>query len=109
MNSALRGIDFKIPVAFKESLILESDYILEHGAILHMVAIDRVVPAAEVRLAVGIQIDSPIYAVVPFKIFVEVILVIRGLDDGIIDLSVRHADPADGVRVRFQKRCKING
>ena len=74
-----------------------------------MVAIDRVIPAAKVRLAVGIQIDGAIHAVVPFKIFVEVILVIRGLDNGIIDLSVRHADPADGVRVRFQKRCKING
>ena len=109
MNGALRGVDFKVPVAFKESLILESDYIFEHGSILHVVAVDWVIPAAKVRLAVGIQIDGAIHAVVPFKIFVEVILVIRGLDNRIVDLGVRHADPADGVRVRFQKRCKING
>ena len=109
MDGALRGVDFKVPVVFKKLLVLELYYILEHGAILHMVAIDRVIPAAKVRLAVGIQIDGAIHAVVPFKIFVEVILVIRGLDDRIVDLSVRHADPADGVRVRFQKRCKING
>ena len=109
MNGALRSVDFKVPMVFKEILVFEFDYILEHGAVLHVVAVNWVVPAAEVRLAVGIQIDGAIHAVVPFKIFVEVILVIRGLDDRIVDLSVRHADPADGVRVRFQKRCKING
>ena len=71
MNGALRGVDFKVPVAFKKSLVFELYHILEHGAVLHVVAVNRVVPAAEVRLAVGIQIDGAIHAVVPFKIFVR--------------------------------------
>ena len=107
-DAEINAAAWEIPVVFKKLLVLELYYILEHGAILHMVAIDRVIPAAKVRLAVGIQIDGAIHAVVPFKIFVEVILVVRGLDDGIIDFGIRYADPADGVRVGLPNWGKVN-
>ena len=77
MNGPLRGIDFKIPVILKEILVFEFDYILEHGAVLHVMAVNRVVPAAEIRLAVGIQINGAIHAVFALKILVQIILVVR--------------------------------
>ena len=73
-----------------------------------MVAVNRVVPAAEVRLAVSIQIDGAVHTVFALKILVQVILVVRGLDDGIIDFGIRYADPADGVRVGLPKWGKVN-
>ena len=68
MDGSFRRIDFKIAVRLKEILVLEFHNILEHGAILHMMAVDWIVPAAEVRLAVGIQINGPVHAVLALKI-----------------------------------------
>ena len=69
----------------KIRLVLVPHHVLEHGAVFHVMAVNDIVAAVEIALALKIQINRTRDILLAVKIMVQVKVVVRSLDDGIID------------------------
>ena len=87
-----------LPVAFL--LIVQKP--AKHGAVIHAVAIDDGVEIHQIRAALLLHKDGAHHAAAFAPGVVQVIVRPRGgLEHGIVDLGVRHGDPADQFLVLF--------
>ena len=71
-------------------------------------AVNNIVAAVEIALALKIQINRTRDILLAVKIMVQVKVVVRSLDDGIIDVGPLDGNPAHGVRILRPKGFKID-
>ena len=90
-------------------LILIIYHIFEHAAVFHIVPVQDVVAAHKIPLAFKIQVNGPAHALFSIKIMVQIKIIVRSLDNGIINIGVRYLYPAHGIRILLHQFLKMDG
>ena len=76
----------------------------EHGAVVHVVAVDQVIGVGHIRGVPGGQVDGARQGAFLIDIVVGVIEVVRPLHDGVVDVGLVHRQPGPVVLVDLRQQ-----
>ena len=71
----------------------------EHGAVVHVVAVDHVIAVAHVGLVRRGQVDGAGQGTLPVDVMIGVVVVVLPLHDGVVDMGVIHREPGPIVLI----------
>lgn len=101
-----RQIEGACLVAVEVALLAELRYIPEHGAALHMVAIQEVEAVGEIPFVLAVQEDGAGEGELALHILVDILHIILPLYHRVVDMGIVHGDPGADVGIEFQQLFK---
>ena len=104
----LRGADVKAGVLRVIGGIPVIAQTCEHGAVIHVMAVDQGVLVAEVLGVLAVDKDGAVGVHLTAEQMVKIGEVVLSLGDGVVDHGVGAVNPAGGLRVLGLKSGKVN-
>ena len=101
-----RQIEGACLVAVEVALVPELRYIPEHGAALHMVAIQEVEAVGEIPFVLAVQEDGAGEGELALHILVDILHIILPLYHRVVDMGIVHGDPGADIGIEFQQLFK---
>lgn len=80
----------------------------EHGAVVHVVAVDQRVLIAEITGVLAVDKDGAVGIVLPTEQMVKISKVVPRVGDGVVDHRVGRIDPAGSLRILGLKGSKVH-
>ena len=93
----------------KIRLVLVPVHVLEHASVLHIMAVQHIIASHKISLALKIQVNGPRNILLAVKIMIQIEIVVLSLNNGVINVGIRHPDPSDGIRILLHQLFKIDG
>ena len=110
MSDGIRRIDNNLFVLVKKGSVLILQKAAEHGSVFHIMAVDQCVCVFKVSAVIILRIDSALGFLLPVYCMGQIIaVVIRILQDRIINGRSRYGDPGICVRISLMQCVKVNG
>ena len=72
-------------------------------------AVQHIIASHKISLALKIQVNGARNIFLAVKIMIQVEIVVLSLNNGIINVGIRHPYPSDGIRILPHQLFKING
>ena len=104
----LRGVEVQIGVGVVELLLLILHQCAEHGAGLHVMAVDQRILVGEVRAIDVVHEDGAVLVPCAVQQAIEVVVVVLRLHDGVVQARVRPVEPRHDVAVDAFQRRKVH-
>ena len=94
---------------FKICLVLIPIHVLEHASVFHIMAVQHIIASHKISLALKIQVNGARNIFLAVKIMIQVEIVVLSLNNGIINVGIRHPYPSDGIRILLISSSKLMG